>query len=204
VLRFDHDRHDYYWLDRPMPSVTGVLKRSGYGVDLSFVDPERLEAARVRGCTVHDYIECYYSNVEIPDHRESPYRGYIESFLRWDEVARLDPWMVEHQVCSLRLWVAGRLDVNGELRGFGYHGTIDFKSRPPHRDDFLQDGGYQILAAETIKREQLDVNASDVLSGKRVVVGLRADGKMAKQIISTNPLDLVLFERAASQRWGIQ
>lgn len=192
MLRFDAGIHSYTWHGQKVNSVTGVLKRAGYS-DFSFVPPATLEAARIRGTSVHDFAESWFRGAPT-DYSDSPYRGYIESFLRWAEAVRVEPWLVEQHVCSPRLWCAGRFDVFG--LSSGKVGMIDLKSGD---GDFEQPAGYQLLAAETQRRGEftVDLRPEIWLSARRVLVCLRKDGKMARQRESTDPLDFHRFERAA-------
>ena len=82
-LIFDDATHTYTLDGQVVPSVTGILKASGL-IDFTGIPESILEAARVRGTTVHEAI-AYFNEGDLDidqfDQDFPEYRGYLAGWL---------------------------------------------------------------------------------------------------------------------------
>jgi hypothetical protein len=118
-LTFDAATHTYTLDGVIVPSVTGILKASGL-IDFSGIPEHVLEAARVRGTTVHQAIHYFNEGdldvdqfrIDFPD-----YCGYLEGWFSFCAQRQFTPILNECRIASRRHQVAGTLDTLGELEG---------------------------------------------------------------------------------------
>lgn len=177
-LTFEPVHHRYELDGVRVPSVTGILQRSGL-VDFSTLPPSILEAARVRGTVVHSAL--HYLNERDLDieqfYRDFPdYSGYVQAWASFCGQRNFRPVLNEHRVASRRHQIAGTIDCLGTLDGVGV--LLDFATgRAADACKHLQTGAYHGIALEWAKD---DPPLRDFLSRhpylKRYAVELKKDG----------------------------
>lgn len=98
TLTFDHERHQYYVDEKPVPSVTQLCAPLGMDYDEPDDDAAELtiEAAAERGTTLHAYIEHRLSggaaeDFELPEQ----YQGYADAVELFLAEHRIIPYAVE-------------------------------------------------------------------------------------------------------------
>lgn len=151
-LTFDAATHTYTLDGQVVPSVTQILNASGL-IDFSGIPEPILEAARVRGTTVHQAI-AYFNDgdldveqfaVDFPDYL--PYLAAWQDFCRQ---RRFVSCVNECRVASRRYQVAGTLDTLGELDGEPV--LLDYATGHPL--DVSKD--YQLAAYHVLALEWVD------------------------------------------------
>ena len=103
VLRFDENTHTYFLDEKPLISVTQLLKKHGLSPDYSFVNEGILKAAAVRGRIIHEEIERYVKHEEIGFTEELS--AFIDLCKKHKLTALLSEVMVHNDI------VAGTLDL---------------------------------------------------------------------------------------------
>lgn len=102
------------------PSVTEILDPY---IDTAWFTQE----SRDRGSAVHEHAAAYLNNqYKIPIKKE--WRGYLESFKRWEEKYLVEVHMVEERLIDTVLGYCGQLDIYCELRGYPGPGVVDIKT----------------------------------------------------------------------------
>jgi len=180
-LVFDAATHRYTLDDVVVPSVTGILKASGL-IDFSGIPESILEAARVRGTTVHQAI-AYFNEGDLDLEQfqiDFPaYVGYVEAWLSFVSQRNFLPVLNEHRVASRRHQIAGTFDTIGLLDG--HCALVDYATgRPEDVSKDLQTAAYLGLALEWAEEPDADPRLRQVLHQcpviKRYAVALRKDG----------------------------
>src|SRR6185436_17565531 len=118
-LTFDDATHTYTLDGVIVPSVTGILKASGL-IDFTGIPESILEAARVRGTTVHQAIAFYNDgdlDLELFEHDFPDYVGYLEGWLSFCRQRNFTPILNECRIASRRHQIARTIDCLGELDG---------------------------------------------------------------------------------------
>jgi len=180
-LIFDDATHTYTLDGQVVPSVTGILKASGL-IDFTGIPESILEAARVRGTTVHQAIA--YSNdgdldleqfrIDFPD-----YVGYLEGWLKFCDQRKFTAVLNECRIASRRHQVAGTIDCLGELDGQAV--LLDYSTGiPAHVAKDLQTAAYLSFALDM----SIDADADPRLVAffqrhaliRRYAVSLNRDG----------------------------
>jgi len=159
ALAFDADSHTYRYGDRPVPSVSRILRianirfhESGAMVKdgFEFVDPDLLKRARVFGQHVHlatDLFDKGELDEEQLDASLIPYLNAYKSFL--SETG----FVVTHSeqlVYHARYRYAGRLDKRGTWKGTTW--LLDIKSGLVPRTVGLQTSAYQMACDDKPRR----------------------------------------------------
>jgi hypothetical protein len=192
-LTFDAATHTYTLDGTRVMSVTQVLKQSGL-IDFSGIPESILEAARVRGTTVHQAI-AYYNEGDLdlnqfecdfPD-----YVGYLSGWLTFCTQREFTPILSECRIASRRHQVAGTLDTLGELDGEPT--LLDFATgHPADVSKDLQTSAYVALAYEWAEEPEADPRLAAFCARhehvRRYAVALRKDGSFALHPYS-NPSD---------------
>jgi hypothetical protein len=103
-----------------------------------------LKEAQLKGTTVHTWAEKYYTNGENPQDIPKEYKGYWDSFQRFNEYFKLEPILQETVVYSHECRFAGRMDFYGTLTHQGQEKRVlvDFKTSNFLRSDY----GLQLAA----------------------------------------------------------
>jgi len=111
VLRFNEDKHQYYWHDKPVLNVTRAL---GPLTDYSVVDPQKLAVAQQEGKATHKMVE-----LDIKDDLDTDSLGWLEPKWRgWRKFLAdtgFKPHHSELKCFSPKIMVAGTLDILGVL-----------------------------------------------------------------------------------------
>jgi hypothetical protein len=157
ALVFDPLLHRYALDGMPLArSVTGVLRDSGL-VDFSHIPPTILDAARVRGTTVHQAVHYYNERdldlaafeLDFPD-----YAPYLQAWLKFRSQRTFLPVLSEHRVASRRYQLAGTVDALGLLDGGAV--LLDFATGDPaYCAKDLQTAAYLSLAREWADEDPL-------------------------------------------------
>lgn len=177
-LTFDAPLHRYTLDGVVVPSVTGILKAAGL-IDFSGIPLSILEAARIRGTTVHQALhflnegdlDLEQFRIDFPD-----YVGYVEAWQSFCAQRHFRAVLSEHRIASRRHQVAGTLDCLGELDGVGV--LLDFATGSPAAAcKSLQTAGYELLAREWAADDPaLAAFFAEHAFIKRYAVALRKDG----------------------------
>lgn len=180
-LTFEAATHRYTLDDVVVPSVTGILQASGL-IDFSGIPDPILEAARVRGTTVHQAIHFYNEgDLDLEQFRiDFPgYVGYLEGWQSFCAQRNFLPLLNEHRVASRRHQVAGTLDCLGLLDGQAV--LLDFATgNPADVCKWLQTAAYELLAREWASDDPaLATFFATHAFLKRYAVALRADGSFS-------------------------
>lgn len=175
--------HEYFMSGIRLPSVTEIVgtvsaSRNGY----SFVPRDKLEAARARGKRIHEARHQFDEDDLDWDAWSEIYPEdipYIRSYAAWKQVTGFTPIANEVIVVNRLLGYAGRLDIKGIL--FGRLAIIDTKTGVVEPTTALQTAGYAL---------------ADGLAGDcdRYALKLFRDGRMAKLVPYTDPLDFIVFK----------
>jgi len=202
LLDFDPEAHVYRLDGVAVPSVTQVLRQTGY-VTLEGVPEGVLEEARARGRRVHRALhfllegDLDLATVDVGD------RGYLESAQAYlaQDVRRVAA--IEQRVHSTRYGCAGTLDLLA-VHVDGYPSIDDFKTgEPTDVAADLQTAAYQGFILEAIAAG--DVAWWQVIGGgalprviRRRSIRLFADGRPGKPRVYTDHRDYARFLRALS------
>jgi hypothetical protein len=196
-LTFDAASHVYTLDGQVVPSVTGILKASGL-IDFTGIPESILEAARVRGTTVHQAI-AYFNDgdldldlfaTDFPD-----YLPYVDAWVSFCQQRRFVAIVSECQIASRRYQVAGTLDCLGELDGEPV--LLDFATgNPADTAKDLQTSGYFVLALEWAEYADADPRLKAFFSRhtllRRYGVGLEKTGAFSLHPY-VNPSDMRQF-----------
>jgi len=129
-LRFDAERHEY-WLDGVLvPSITQMLKATGW-VDPAFYT----EAARARGQKVHT-LAMAHDLGSLDLHHVVQHRGYVLAYLEAMRAIRPTWDAIEEPAVHSGYPFAGTPDRVGTL--FGAQGIADIKTGAPEPADAVQ------------------------------------------------------------------
>jgi hypothetical protein len=180
-LIFDAATHVYMLDGVVVPSVTGILKASGL-IDFSGIPEHILEAARVRGTTVHEAIHFFNEDdLDLEQFGEDfpDYAPYLEGWIAFRRQRRFTPIVNECRIASRRHQVAGTLDCLGELDGVGV--LLDFATgNPEDVAKNFQTAAYLGLALDWEHEPDADPRLADFFARhphvKRYAVALRRDG----------------------------
>jgi RecB family exonuclease len=133
MLTFDEAKHEYKLADRPILSVTQIIK-AVRGVDDRWFTDE----ARDRGTSVHRTVEAF---IKYGDEECHPLlAGYLEAFKRAQKELEFDIVESELLVYSSAFRYAGTLDLVAILRGDTT--VIDFKTGSDLPSYALQTAAY--------------------------------------------------------------
>ena len=155
ALTFDADSHTYRYGDRPVPSVSRILRIANIRFDESgavqkdgfdFVDPDLLRRARIFGQHVHlatDLLDKGQLDEEQLDLLLLPYLNAYKLFL---SETGFHVTHSEELVYHARYKYAGRLDKRGTWRGTTW--LLDVKSGLVPRSVGLQTAAYREACVE--------------------------------------------------------
>lgn len=200
-LTFNTDEHLYRMRGVVVPSVTQVLRGSGY-INLEGVPPLILAAARDRGRRVHQALHYLLEDDLDLSTVDEQDRGYLESAQAYLAVNVRIPIRMEFRLWSERYAVAGTADLLA-LHSDGFVSVDDFKSGDP--DDVaadLQTAAYHGMALEMgqvdreLWRELMRGDAPKVVN--RRSIRLFKDGRPARETLYTDHRDYARFLNALS------
>lgn len=201
MLTFDAAAHAYTLDDRPVRSVTGLLRKVGL-VNFDRIPPSILAAAQDRGTKVHQAI--HYFNEHDLDVLEfgrafPGYAGYVQSWIRLMETGRLQTRLCEYRVACRAPRYAGTLDWLGLFDG--QPALFDFATgHPKDAAKHLQTAAYA-LAIKTWADEPGQEALSNVVDEytfiRRYSVRLNKDGGLPTPLAYTDPKDFTAFRLIA-------
>lgn len=191
-IKFDPATHAYTIDGQPVPSVTQVLKATGF-VDTTFFTDE----ARTRGTYVHRLIELHIMQDLDESTVDPALQGYFDAFKRFQEEADIDTdtWTVEKPLASPLYRFAGTPDFVGIING--KCAVIDLKtSVTASPSEQLQTAAYHTLVAENRQEGAMPVT-------HRFSLHVSDDGKY-KLIEHKDRQDRQIFQAAlACYQWQI-
>lgn len=136
MLRFDAEKHLYWWGERPMVSVTQAL------TEASIIDPRwYTEEARIRGTAVHKACELLDRDDLIFESLHPQIRPYVEAYLKFKQETGFIAELIEHRVYNETYFYAGTLDRTGWIGKERI--LLDLKSGAIEPWAALQLSGYQ-------------------------------------------------------------
>jgi hypothetical protein len=107
---FNPDKHEYTMDGRVIPSVTQVLKKVGF-IDTKWYKP----SDRDRGSTVHELLQLYDQGLLDPNIVQAEYRGYIDAYMDFLAVSKVEYDQIEVPVYHKKFKYAGTPDRVGKL-----------------------------------------------------------------------------------------
>jgi len=125
---FKEEGHEYTLDGIRLPSNTEVLAKDGL-VDFSMVDPEILEAARIRGTWVHK--ACHYydeGDLDWESIKDKPYEGYVRGYVKFTEDYGLSIIAVEKPIYHRTYLYATTPDIIGKIKTHPEPAVIDRKT----------------------------------------------------------------------------
>lgn len=138
-LTFDGSSHTYRYNGVVVPSVTGILKSTGFIPDCQWVEDYHLEKGRYvhLACELYDLGKLDYASVD------SAIEPYLQSYIRFRELStNITIKAVEERVYSASWGFAGTLD--REIIINGRPAILDLKSGVFAKWHQLQLAGYSI------------------------------------------------------------
>lgn len=199
TLAFDAASHRYTLDGVPVPSVTQVLKSTGY-IRLDGVPPAVLERARDRGERVHKALHFLFDDDLDESSIDPEIAGYVQSARAYLETTVGEPLRAEMRVWSRRYYCAGMLDMLAFDRRAELF-VADYKTGDP--SDVAAD--LQLAAYQGFLLEMADEDAdlSALLRRVRNRVGRRSirlfgDGRPGRETVYTGGLDFSRFLGALS------
>lgn len=219
-LVFTAENHTYTLDGKAVRSVTNLLKKVGL-INFDGIPPRILEAARLRGTTVHRAIEfANDADLDVSGFcREFPgYAPYLQSWLRLFESGRLVPHFCEHRVACRTPRYSGTFDFIGTFDGRA--ALLDYATgNPTDAAKHLQTAAYVLAAREWAKEPgegKLKAFLDQHAFIHRYSVQLRKDGGLPRVTRYDDPADytrfrliaetvnLVDLERPKSETWDWQ
>lgn len=170
-LTFDESNHRYAYDDKPVPNVTGLLKRFGMYAGLKYATDEDMW----RGQSVHEALRLYHKNTLNWDALDPDILPYIRAWESFVQDTGFTVWGWEVPMGDDDLIFAGKPDVWGECRGELW--LPDYKTGPIQRVTGIQLAAYEHL----LKKNNKFPPDRPV---KRIGVQLKPDGKY-----NTKPFD---------------
>lgn len=153
ALTFDAGPHVYTLDGAPVRSVTGYLRKVGL-INFDRVPPSILEAAQLRGTTVHQAIHFFNEHdLDVDEFTRTfpAYAGYLESWITLMKSGRIEPRFCEHRVACRAPRFAGTFDLLGLFDAQA--AVIDFATgHPEDACKNLQTAGY-VIAAQAWAKE---------------------------------------------------
>ncbi len=161
MIKFDEEKHEYWFKDRQVPSVTKILKDLN---DFSKIPKGILEQKGLLGTEFHRIIKMHFDDDLIYDSIDERLLPAFDSFLSWSKprLKEFRAGLSEQRLFDEKLWLAGTCDLALPAELF------DWKLRPYKPViDILQLEGYDTLLKGG-KRKRWTV-CFDMKSGKMSV-----------------------------------
>ena len=154
-LTIDPESHGYRLDGLPIASVTAILKAAGLGGEYNAVPVEILEAAKVRGRTVHRFCEQWDADHSTPI--PEAYAPYALAYCRFRTQTQFEQIEAEQPVYHPTLHYAGTPDWVGFVNGERAIVDIKTTSVMDHVITAVQTAGYRgartaLLPAEPVER----------------------------------------------------
>jgi hypothetical protein len=198
-LAFDPAVHEYRLNWIRVPSVTGVLKGSGY-IDLSGIPHAVLEAARARGTRVHAALHYLLEDDLDLSTVDEGDRGYLESAQQYLAKHVTRAIRAECRLWSERYQCAGTTDLIA-VHDDGFASIDDFKTgEPSDVAADLQTAAYHGFALEMANHDYplwLDLmggNTPKIV--RRRSIRLFKDGREARETLYHDHRDYARFLNA--------
>ncbi len=135
---FDEQNHKYSYGGKILPSVTTIIKET-----LNIQYPEYAIYHATRGTFVHKAIELYLNgNLDFSSIDET-IRPYLDSFIKFQEQAKIEPVLLEERFADKALTFAGTVDIVGKVKGKTY--LFDIKTGQKQDSYNAQMAGYKKL-----------------------------------------------------------
>lgn len=200
-LIFDAEKHEYTLNGVYVPSVTQVLRLSGY-VNFDGVPPNVLEAARARGSRVHAALHYLLEDDLDLSTVDDADRGYLESFQKYRAKHIRSVLRVEFKVWSNRYACAGTTDIIA-IHDDGLVSIDDVKTGDPSDVAAdLQTAAYHGFVLEMASDDPSlwrDLMGGNVLrSVRRRSIRLLGDGSEARETLYPDHRDFARFVNALS------
>ena len=142
MLRFDEEKHAYYWNDKKVPSVSEILQKVGLCKDYTGISPFYAE----RGAATHLAIKYFLKGTLDEDSLDPVVRPHFEAFRAYWSKHRHKPIQIEEPLYDENWKYAGTPDLVCEDM------IIDWKCSKNHdRVAELQGEGYKVLVGPPIR-----------------------------------------------------
>ena len=137
-LEFDRDKHEYRYGGKVLPSVTTVIKEA-----LNIEYPDYAIYHATRGTYVHTAVEFYLKNILDFKTVDETIKPYLDSFIKFQEQAKIEPILLEERFADNALTFAGTVDIVGKVKGKTY--LFDIKTGQKQDSYNAQMAGYKKL-----------------------------------------------------------
>lgn len=196
-LAFDSASHVYTLNGVTVPSVTGVLKASGY-ISLTGIPSSVLEHARDRGQRVHAALHYLFEDDLDLDTIDEEVAGYLASAQQYLNAYVQRVYRAEMRVWSHRHGYAGTLDILA-LHQNNRLFVGDFKTGDPA--DVAADLQTSAYLGALLEMGAQDHELSEQMRAHGAVVERRSirlfrDGRMARETLYTDLRDYAVFLNA--------
>jgi hypothetical protein len=158
-LTFDADSHTYRYGDRPVPSVSRILRIANIRFDESgavqkdgfeFVDPDLLRRARLFGQHVHLATDLFDKGELDEENLDAPLIPYLNAYKKFLSETGFVVTSSEQLIYHARYKYAGRLDKRGTWKSTTW--LLDIKSGLVPRTVGLQTSAYQMACDDKPRR----------------------------------------------------
>lgn len=145
-LAFDEKKHKYTWAGKPVPSVTSILQcvnkpvlvpwavkmTSEYWLeavnsgrnDFDVIYKESKGAYRRKqdhaaniGTNVHEYAECFFKRLPLPELRTDEAKRGAEAFHKWVDAHQIEILAIERRIFSKEYFYCGTCDFVARIGG---------------------------------------------------------------------------------------
>ena len=188
MLTFKKKRHQYYWNDDKVPSVTQIIgefvKTGNFYVNVftgASIKADVFENGGGFGKAVHDMIEYHLGN-ELERESLSPdLEAVLQQFERWTDDCKPEILDHETQLYSEKYGFAGTRDIKCLVKNRLY--IVDIKS-----------GAFAMAGPQLAAYAQLDKeDDSSRRTRHRAVLSLKKDGSKYKFVTFNDPNDWQFF-----------
>ena len=169
---FNPETHEYTVGGRVRPSVTQILKKTGF-IDTRWFKPSDAQ----RGSTIHELLHLYDDDLLDPNIVQAEYRGYLDAYMDFLAVAQVEYSEIEHPVFSQKYKFAGTPDRVGRFNESPC--IIDIKTGAKARWHGLQLAGYSLAVGNGHDLIGVYLTKEAKWSIKRFEGSLYAEGFMA-------------------------
>ena len=135
---FNEEKHEYSYGGKQLPSVTTVIKKV-----LNIEYPDYAIYHATRGTYVHKAIELWFKGVLDFETVDEAVRPYLDSFIKFQEKAKIEPVILEERFADKNISFAGTVDIVGKVKGKTY--LFDIKTGQKQDSYNAQMAGYKKL-----------------------------------------------------------
>ncbi|MHB1692594.1 MAG: hypothetical protein ACYCUW_01745 [bacterium] len=111
-LEFNEEKHIYSYGGKVLPSVTTVIKEV-----LNIEYPDYAVYHATRGTYVHKAVELYLRNNLDFDSLDENVKPYLDSFIKFQEKAKIVPVLLEERFADKNITFAGTVDIVAKING---------------------------------------------------------------------------------------